>query len=222
MSNITLPRAVVEEALEALESVLCNPDGKCCIDGSNADRAVVDAALTALRAALAQQDEPKPMSPEQRQRWEELAAMPQQAEPVEQLAELQAMLRAEVDRLIAAGIQPQRKPLTEEPVAWLQPKTVDGHLRPDLGYETCSKDDYGAFPVCRVPPQRKLVPLTEEVAALTAQRDALLEALKKADHFITNGIELGFIRMPDADTPDTAHETPGIVRAAIKAVEDTK
>ena len=46
-----------------------------------------------------------------------------------------------------------------EPVAWLQPKTVDGHLRPDLGYETCSKDDYGAFPVYTAPPQRK--PLTE-------------------------------------------------------------
>ena len=37
---------------------------------------------------------------------------------MEQLAELQAMLRAEVDRLIAAGIQPQRKlvPLTEEEI----------------------------------------------------------------------------------------------------------
>ena len=47
-----------------------------------------------------------------------------------------------------------------EPIAWLQPKTVDAHLRPDLGYETCSKTDYGAFPVYRVPPQRQ--PLTEE------------------------------------------------------------
>ena len=47
-----------------------------------------------------------------------------------------------------------------EPVAWLQPKTVDGHLRPDLGYETCSRDDYVAFPAYTAPPQRK--PLTEE------------------------------------------------------------
>ena len=47
-----------------------------------------------------------------------------------------------------------------EPVAWLQPKTVDAHTRPDLGYETCSKTDYGAFPVYTAPPQRK--PLTEE------------------------------------------------------------
>jgi hypothetical protein len=48
---------------------------------------------------------------------------------------------------------------------------------------------------------------------------ALLSALKRADQFITNGIALGYIRMPDADTPDTAHETPGIVRAAIEAAE---
>ena len=53
------------------------------------------------------------------------------------------------------------------------------------------------------------------LARVEAQRDALLEALKKADQFITNGIELGFIRMPDAETPDSAHETPGIVRAAL-------
>jgi hypothetical protein len=55
-----------------------------------------------------------------------------------------------------------------------------------------------------------------------AQRDALLEALKLADQFITNGMELGFIRMPDAATPDLAHETPGIARAAIAAVEEGK
>ena len=41
-------------ALEQLESVLCNPEGKCCIQGSAADRAVVDAALTALREKVAQ------------------------------------------------------------------------------------------------------------------------------------------------------------------------
>lgn len=32
----------------ALEAVLCDPEGKCCIDGSDADRAEVDKALTAL------------------------------------------------------------------------------------------------------------------------------------------------------------------------------
>ena len=57
------------------------------------------------------------------------------------------------------------------------------------------------------------------LANVEAQRDALLEALKTADQFITNGMELGFIRMPDAATPDSAHETPGIVRAAIAKAE---
>jgi hypothetical protein len=45
--------------------------------------------------------------------------------------------------------------------------------------------------------------------------EALVTALKRADQFVTNGIELGYIRMPDADVPDSAHETPGIIRAAL-------
>jgi len=48
----------------------------------------------------------------------------------------------------------------QEPVAWLTPRTLDSYMRPDLGYETCSKSDYGAFPVYNSPPQQK--PLTEE------------------------------------------------------------
>jgi len=38
--------------IEQLKSVLCGPDGKCCIAGSDDDRAIVDAALVALEAAL--------------------------------------------------------------------------------------------------------------------------------------------------------------------------
>lgn len=48
-----------------------------------------------------------------------------------------------------------------------------------------------------------------------AQVRELVEALARAEQFIANGIELGYIRMPDADTPDTAHETPKILRALI-------
>ena len=47
---------------------------------------------------------------------------------------------------------------------------------------------------------------------------ALLEALKQADMFITNGIELGYIRLPDPDTNDSALKTPGIVKKAIAEV----
>ena len=38
-----------EKALEALKSVLCNPEGKCCIDGSDEDRRIIDEALNALK-----------------------------------------------------------------------------------------------------------------------------------------------------------------------------
>lgn len=34
--------------LEQLKSVLCDPEGKCCIAGSDEDRAIVDRALQAL------------------------------------------------------------------------------------------------------------------------------------------------------------------------------
>lgn len=40
--------------LERLESVLCDPEGRCCIAGSDDDRAIVDEALDSLRAAIAQ------------------------------------------------------------------------------------------------------------------------------------------------------------------------
>ena len=52
-------------------------------------------------------------------------------------------------------------------------------------------------------------------ARLIAAAPDLLEACKAAAHFIHNGIALGFIRMPDADTPDTAHGTPPMLAAAI-------
>lgn len=44
---------------------------------------------------------------------------------------------------------------------------------------------------------------------------ALVEALEAADQFIRNGIELGFIRMPDAATPDPALKTPAKIEAAL-------
>ena len=44
----------------------------------------------------------------------------------------------------------------------------------------------------------------------------LIAACKAADQFIRNGIEFGFIRMPDPDTPDPAHKTPGLISAALE------
>lgn len=45
---------------------------------------------------------------------------------------------------------------------------------------------------------------------------AALEALKSAKLFISNGIDLGFIRMPDAETPDPAHDTLPMMDKAIE------
>lgn len=49
-----------------------------------------------------------------------------------------------------------------------------------------------------------------------------VQALQQADQFITNGIELGFIRLPDADCPDPAHATPGAIKAALALLETAK
>jgi hypothetical protein len=43
----------------------------------------------------------------------------------------------------------------------------------------------------------------------------LREALLVARRFIRNGIELRYIQMPDADTPDTAHDTLPLIDAAL-------
>ena len=52
-------------------------------------------------------------------------------------------------------------------------------------------------------------------ANLIAAAPELLEALEAARIFIRNGIELGYIRMPDPDTPDSAHDVPPMIAAAI-------
>jgi hypothetical protein len=46
-------------AIEQLKSVLCDPEGKCCIAGSDEDRAIIDRALQALA-----QPEQEPVCPE--------------------------------------------------------------------------------------------------------------------------------------------------------------
>ena len=55
----------------------------------------------------------------------------------------------------------------------------------------------------------------EREQALQARVADLDRALKDAEQFISNGIEYGFIRMPDDDTPDSAHKTLPRIRAAL-------
>ena len=61
-----------------------------------------------------------------------------------------------------------------------------------------------------------------EIERLEKQRDELLTALKEARMFIRNGIDLGFIRMPDADTPDPAHDTLPHIDDAIAKAEKSR
>lgn len=56
---------------------------------------------------------------------------------------------------------------------------------------------------------------SEPDAHLIAAAPDMYEALMRANVFITNGIELGYIRMPDVDSGDSALETPNIIRKAL-------
>lgn len=63
--------------------------------------------------------------------------------------------------------------------------------------------------------------LNRAATALDAREQAVAEAreaLKKAEQFIVNGVEMGFIRMPDASTPDPAHGTLPAIRSALVAL----
>ena len=52
-------REAAQQALEALEATLCDPEGRACIRGSDGDLRVIDGALEELRSAL---EEPEPQA----------------------------------------------------------------------------------------------------------------------------------------------------------------
>ena len=141
-------RTAAQQALEALEEYQSKGVPFLACDG----------AVDALRAALAQQDEPKPMSPEQRQRWKELAAMPQQAEPLN-LADpaVQKRLATQWGYVPAAQAEPV------QPVAWRYKPMIGSSwsLSDDGYYISCKRDKgYIVDSLYTAPPQRK--PLTEK------------------------------------------------------------
>lgn len=57
------------------------------------------------------------------------------------------------------------------------------------------------------------------LSVVVAQRDELLAACKSARQFIVNGIEYGYILMPEEDCPDSAHDTLPQICAAIAKAE---
>jgi hypothetical protein len=48
IAELEADRDKLRKALESMAMVLCNPDGECCIDCCDADKAVIDLAMTAL------------------------------------------------------------------------------------------------------------------------------------------------------------------------------
>lgn len=44
----------------------------------------------------------------------------------------------------------------------------------------------------------------------------LVNGLKRADQFISNGIEFGYIKMPDGGLNDPATETPNLIKSLIQ------
>jgi hypothetical protein len=59
----------------------------------------------------------------------------------------------------------------------------------------------------------------KRIAELEAENQRYREALEAARMFIRNGIDLEFIRMPDPDTPDPAHNTLPLIEKALEAGE---
>ena len=119
-------------AIRQLKSVLCDPEGKCCIAGSDEDREIVDRALSAL-AQPEQEQEQEPVD------YKKLAALGWQA------VECQI-----------CGFSAQAFPKPEqEPVAWLCKLDENGLF----GLPTSDKGCKDCFPVYR---QRTWVALTSE------------------------------------------------------------
>lgn len=66
-------RASMEQALEVLKSVLCDPDGNVCWQGSYADRDIIGDALDVFSAVMAEQPaEQEPVA----QRWQPIETAP--------------------------------------------------------------------------------------------------------------------------------------------------
>lgn len=86
--------------------------------------------------------------------------------------------------------------------------------------EDAFKAPADALPICQLrdPDERLTEDETLDNGFLIAAAPELYEACRRAKHFIENGVALGFIRMPDPDTPDSAHTTlPTILAALAKA-----
>ena len=97
--------------LDQLKSVLCDPEGKCCIAGSDEDRAIVDSALKALAQPV---QEPRPSF-----------ADVVRAEPTELIQKWRVLeLYRAYEHCQFQATQPAQ-PAVPEPVAWSDAKQAE-------------------------------------------------------------------------------------------------
>jgi len=62
----------------------------------------------------------------------------------------------------------------------------------------------------------------DNLSPLFAAAPDMYDALQKANLFIRNGIELGYIVMPDKNCLDPAHNVPEIIQKALAKTEGSK
>lgn len=98
--------------------------------------------------------------------------------------------------------------------------TFASDLYPNMGEivvtvkRTTSKSPH----ILRQEAEDKAAALEEAVGLAQSQLGLSVKALEASDLFIRNGIELGYITMPQSDTPDSAHETSSLVANALASV----
>ena len=74
--------------------------------------------------------------------------------------------------------------------------------------------------LCRIEGKRDTLQL--RLTAADERADALEGLLRLARQFVTNGVELGYITMPDPETADAAHDLVPMIDAALKPAEPAK
>lgn len=73
----------------------------------------------------------------------------------------------------------------------------------------------GCVSVCMKAPKPAAQP-QGDLTARDQRADELEGLLRLARQFVVNGIDLGYIQMPDTDTPDPAHDLVPKIDAALK------
>ncbi|MCA7943224.1 hypothetical protein [Burkholderia vietnamiensis] len=99
-----------------------------------------------------------------------------------------------------------------DPVAWRYLTPTGWHATTKLDKALGASAHHDMEPLYAAPQPAQ----ADARVGLTATQLATIRlGLTAAKSFIANGIELGFVRMPDADCPDPAHNTPKLIDDAL-------